>query len=50
MVCPRCDEPLRYEHTIYGGVKPEERWDRDICGKCGAFEYRHRTRRLRPAV
>jgi hypothetical protein len=27
LVCPSCDEHLRFRETIYGGVSPEERWD-----------------------
>jgi hypothetical protein len=47
LTCPLCDGALRYVQTIYGGVKPAERWDQYGCHKCGSFEYRHRTRKLR---
>jgi hypothetical protein len=50
LVCPDCDEPLLYEHSILGGVNPRERWDRFRCKTDGIFEYRHRTRRLRRAI
>jgi len=46
--CPSCDRPLTYLHTVIGGVKPPERWDYFECGRCGFFEYRFRTRRVRP--
>ena len=48
LICPICDRPLEYRHSIYNGIKPIERWDWFTCVTCGAFEYRHRTRRLRP--
>jgi hypothetical protein len=47
LICPHCDCPLRYQQTIYGGVKPEERWDYFDCRTCGSFVYRDRTRKLR---
>jgi hypothetical protein len=35
--------------TIFGGIKPSERWDLYDCEACeAAFKYRHRTRRLDP--
>ena len=46
-VCPQCDIPLVYRKTAYNGVTPVERWDYYQCAKCGLFEYRERTRRLR---
>ncbi len=49
LLCPTCDRPLVYRQTIVAGVKPVERWDYYECRTCGPFQYRHRTRRLRPA-
>jgi hypothetical protein len=46
--CPTCDRPLVYRQTVLNGVKPPDRWDLFECRTCGAFEYRQRTRRLRP--
>ena len=46
LVCPRCDQVLIYRESIFGGTSPPERWDRYSCIKCGAFEYRERTRKL----
>jgi CheY-like chemotaxis protein len=49
--CPRCGRPLAYLTTHYGGVSARhaERWDEFACsGDCGRFEYRFRTRILRP--
>jgi len=48
LCCPDCDRPLIYLHTVIGGVKPLERWDYFQCVPCGFFEYRFRTRRVRP--
>ena len=45
--CPGCDRPLKYLHTVLGGVQPIERWDYFQCLPCGFFEYRTRTRSLR---
>ena len=48
--CPRCDRTLSFQHSRIGGVSrnDEERWDRFECPACkGAFEYRHRVRRLK---
>jgi hypothetical protein len=48
MTCPACLQPLSYKHTIVGGVQPPERWDHFECPRrCGQFEYRHRTRKLK---
>ena len=50
--CPRCDRPLQYERSFVGGVsqRQPEQWDQYGCAsKCGVFEYRHRTRKLRSA-
>jgi transcription elongation factor Elf1 len=48
--CPVCTATLTYKKTILGGVQPRERWDYLECRTCGPFEYRHRTRHLRPTV
>jgi DNA-binding response OmpR family regulator len=50
LVCPVCDGQLAYEHSHIGGVTEQqaEQWDDYMCGTCGAFQYRHRTRKLRP--
>jgi CheY-like chemotaxis protein len=47
--CPHCDTALQYQHTQLGGVNDHfaERWDYFVCGLCGTFQYRHRTRKLR---
>ena len=50
--CPRCDRLLRYQRSFVGGVsqRQPEQWDEYGCpSKCGVFEYRHRTRKLRSA-
>jgi hypothetical protein len=50
--CPRCDRPLDYQRSFVGGVSQRqlEQWDEFECpSKCGVFEYRHRTRKLRRA-
>ena len=47
-ICPSCDKVLEYCRTMTGGVAPVERWDYFECRTCGAFVYRHRTRKLRP--
>jgi CheY-like chemotaxis protein len=52
-ICPFCDRRLTYQHSHLGGVSDREReqWDWYICsGRCGTFEYRQRTRRLRQLV
>jgi hypothetical protein len=48
--CPTCGQPLIYRQTIIGGVTSTERWDFFECRAHGRFEYRDRTRRLRPAL
>jgi transposase-like protein len=49
--CPACDTVLVYQETTYGGVKPAERWDRFTCPACRLnFEYRHRTRTMKPVL
>jgi CheY-like chemotaxis protein len=48
--CPQCDRPLLYERSFVGGVsqRQPEQWDEYECpSRCGVFEYRHRTRKLR---
>ena len=50
LVCPNCYEPLRYVKSYIGGVSARhpEQWDYFECRTgCGAFQYRHRTRKLR---
>ena len=52
LFCPSCHRPLDFESSHIGGSGREvDRWDRLVCngGGCGDFEYRHRTRTLRPA-
>lgn len=51
LVCPQCDTALVYQRSYVGGVsaKHPEQWDEYQCPiGCGSFEYRHRTRRIRP--
>jgi hypothetical protein len=48
LFCPVCVLPLLYRQTVFSGMHPVERWDQYACRSCGAFEYRHRTRQLRP--
>jgi DNA-binding response OmpR family regulator len=53
LVCPVCDEPLRYERSHIGGVSARnpEQWDYYECAHgCGTFQYRQRTRKLRRFV
>jgi two-component system chemotaxis response regulator CheY len=50
--CPTCAALLKYERSHIGGVSDRhpEQWDYFSCaGGCGTFQYRQRTRRLRPA-
>lgn len=50
LFCPMCDGALRYQRSYVGGVNRRfaEQWDVYTCrASCGAFEYRHRTRKLR---
>jgi two-component system chemotaxis response regulator CheY len=50
--CPSCTALLKYERSHIGGVSDRyrEQWDYYSCpGSCGTFQYRQRTRRLRPA-
>jgi CheY-like chemotaxis protein len=47
--CPSCERALTYEWSQIGGVPgATEQWDYYRCrGGCAAFQYRHRTRKLR---
>ncbi len=47
--CPSCDRPLTYERSEIGGVshRHPEQWDYYLCGSCGTFQRRQRTRKLR---
>ncbi|MCU1386409.1 MAG: response receiver sensor diguanylate cyclase/phosphodiesterase [Acidobacteria bacterium] len=48
--CTRCDGELEYRKSRVGGVTQRyaEQWDEFECPVCSrAFEYRHRTRKLR---
>lgn len=49
--CPQCDSVLHYERSHIGGVSDRhpEQWDYFVCATHGAFQYRHRTRKLRVA-
>jgi CheY-like chemotaxis protein len=50
LICPSCDRALDYKSSQVGGVSARnaEQWDYFECvGGCGAFQYRHRTRKLR---
>jgi CheY-like chemotaxis protein/uncharacterized C2H2 Zn-finger protein len=49
--CPRCDAHLVFQHSYVGGVnhRSVEQWDYLACSRCGVFQYRHRTRVLKPA-
>jgi CheY-like chemotaxis protein len=49
LMCPICTQPLRYQETFVGGVNSRhaERWDYYECARCGRFQYRLRTRKLR---
>ena len=50
LTCPNCDKPLRYLRSHLGGVsvKHREQWDYFECPRrCGTFEYRTRTRKLK---
>jgi CheY-like chemotaxis protein len=48
--CPDCDRLLEFRKSRIGGVtrRNAEQWDEFCCPECsGAFEYRHRTKKLR---
>jgi CheY-like chemotaxis protein len=49
--CPECDGSLQYKYSQVGGVsaRDPEQWDYYTCStQCGRFQYRQRTRMLRP--
>ena len=56
--CPACEGPLIYRQTVLmihpqtvlKSIKPLERWDYFDCPRCGPFEFRHRTRKLRSSI
>ena len=51
--CTICDASLHYQRSHIGGVNKHqpEQWDYYECPNgCGAFQYRHRTRKLRLVV
>jgi DNA-binding response OmpR family regulator len=49
LLCPTCDEPMRYERSYIGGASVSEQWDVFVCGSCArAFQFRHRTRKITP--
>jgi two-component system, cell cycle response regulator DivK len=53
LVCPTCDAQLVYQDSHIGGVsdKQQEQWDYYECpGKCGRFQYRQRTRKIRRLI
>ena len=52
LLCPSCDQPLRYLKSHIGGVSQNyaEQWDYFECATCGTFQYRQRTRKLRAVV
>jgi CheY-like chemotaxis protein len=49
--CPSCQSLLVYEHSETGGVNERsfEQWDYFRCVACGPYQYRQRTRKLRPS-
>jgi CheY-like chemotaxis protein len=48
--CPVCDRPLYHRSTHVGGLDVAEQWDYYHCAFCArSFQYRHRTRKLRPS-
>jgi hypothetical protein len=50
LLCPSCDQPLRYVRSHIGGVnaRQPEQWDYYECGgTCGTYQFRERTRKLR---
>jgi hypothetical protein len=49
LTCPSCDRALTYHVSQIGGVSERhpEQWDYFWCSRCGAFQYRQRTRKLR---
>jgi len=50
LLCPFCECRLTYKSSRIGGVsdRDPEQWDYYVCPeRCGTFQYRHRTRKLR---
>jgi DNA-binding response OmpR family regulator len=50
LLCPTCDQTLRYLRSHIGGVSAQnaEQWDYYECAAgCGQFQYRERTRKVR---
>jgi len=49
--CPVCDTLLVYQQSYIGGVseRSAEQWDDFTCRNCGPYQYRQRTRKLKPA-
>jgi len=50
LVCPVCDQALKYTRSHIGGVSARhlEQWDYYECpANCGTFQYRQRTRKIR---
>jgi two-component system, chemotaxis family, chemotaxis protein CheY len=47
--CPSCADPLIYLESHVGGVSARnpEQWDDFCCRRCGLFQFRQRTRKLR---
>lgn len=49
LVCPVCDQLMRYERSYIGGTNVSEQWDVFVCGRCArAFQFRHRTKKTTP--
>lgn len=51
LMCPGCDRPMHYLSSRIGGVSERnpEQWDYFECAICRrSFEYRQRTRKLKP--
>jgi hypothetical protein len=51
LLCPQCERQLRYRYSYIGGVSAHraEQWDYLDCPSgCGQFQYRHRSKKLRP--
>ena len=47
--CPRCRKSMAYLRSFLSGVRRIEQWDRYVCPWCrGVYEYRQRTRKIRP--
>ncbi|HZR23897.1 MAG TPA: response regulator [Vicinamibacterales bacterium] len=49
LTCPSCDQSMHYGFSQIGGVSDRhpEQWDYYDCPRCGTFQYRQRTRRIR---